>query len=289
MDIKKIVLWLVVIMVVSLSVAAVIAVVSGYTPGSLTQNSNQDRFTTTVDEERVFPQEGINEIQVRTVSPDINIITVDDREIKAHLHGKAVSGISGPVVELTAKSQGGKLVIEVKHRPNTSLFGSSNVVLDIYVPESFNEEMRLDTVSGDMAASNLGLSRLAAKSVSGEIDFFSINTTGASVETTSGNIRLDGFSGDLEFNSVSGDLDVGYTAFDSDIRGKTVSGDVKIKLPANAAFNLDASTVSGDISCQFPVTVTGSISKRGLRGTVGRGDNSITIETVSGSAGIYNQ
>jgi lia operon protein LiaG len=289
MDIKKIVLWLVVIMVASLSIAAVVAVVSGYTPGNLMPESTAGRFATPVEEERAFPAGDIKEIQVKAISSDINIIAVEGSEIKAHLYGKTVSGVTGPVVELIAETRGSKLAIEVKHRPNISLFGNSSVTLDVFVPGSYNEDMRLETVSGDIAADNLNLNRLAAKSVSGAIEISSVDTAETSVKTTSGRVRLDGFEGNLDFDSVSGGLDVQYNTFDSDIRGKTVSGSLEIILPADAAFTLEAKTVSGDINCGFPVTVTGSLSKRGLSGTVSSGDNSIALETVSGNARIYSQ
>ena len=289
MDTKKIILWIAVIIVAGLSMAAVAVVISGHTPGSPIPDNTVGRFTAAVDEERVFPADGINDIQVKTVSSDINIIAAEVPEIKAHLYGKTVSGVSGPVVELAAQTRGSILTVEAKHRPNTSLFGNTSVTLDIYVPDSYSEDIRLQTVSGDIAVSSPQFDRLNAKSISGDIETISLDTTETIIETTSGRVRLRDFTGKLDFESISGSLDAQYSTFSSDIRAKTVSGSIELELPDDAAFTLEASTVSGDIDCGFPVTVTGSLSKRGLTGTVGNGDNSIILETVSGNTRIFSR
>ncbi len=270
MDIKKTVLWMVVITVAGLSVAAVAVVISGHTPGSPIPENAPGRFTSAVDEERVFPADGITDIQVKTISSDINVLATEAPEIKAHLYGKTVSGVSGPVVELKAKTRGSVLAVEAKHMPNISLLGNTSVKLNIYVPGSYSGDIRLETVSGD-------------------IEITSPDTAETKIKTTSGRVRLRDFTGKLDFESISGSLDAQYSTFSSDIRAKTVSGSIELELPDDAAFTLEASTVSGDIDCGFPVTVTGSLSKRGLTGTVGNGDNSIIFETVSGNTRIFSR
>jgi DUF4097 and DUF4098 domain-containing protein YvlB len=61
------------------------------------------------------------------------------------------------------------------------------------------------------------------------------------------------------------------------------SGTIRIDLPENAAFNIDASTSSGSIDVDHPVTVQGRISKRWLKGSVRGGGPRVTVETGSGS------
>lgn len=288
MSIKKIVLWLVVIMVASLTIAAVAAVVSGYTPGSPVPKLSTGRYTTEVDDKKEFPADGIGEIRINTISPDINVIAVEEGQVRAHLHGETVSGISGQLVRLEAELRGSTLVIEAKHKPNVSI-NRSSVILDVYVPSGFNGDMQLETTSGGMDIRGFDLNRLTAKSVSGGIEVASVATTSSSVGSTSGRIRLIDFSGDLDFSLVSGSIDAGFNTSGTVIRGKTVSGDVSLSLPSDASFELEADTVSGKIDCDFPVTVMGSQPRRGLRGTVGSGGGSVDIQTVSGSIGIHRK
>jgi DUF4097 and DUF4098 domain-containing protein YvlB len=61
------------------------------------------------------------------------------------------------------------------------------------------------------------------------------------------------------------------------------SGGITVELPPDASFELDASTNSGGIDSERPLTVTGRMSRRTLRGTVGTGGPRLEVETSSGS------
>jgi lia operon protein LiaG len=288
MGVKKTVLWLLVILAAGLTVAAVAMVLTGNSPGNPVPKLSAGRFTYTINDENVFLADGIGEIRIKTVSPDINVIPVEEGQIKAHLHGETVSGVSGQPVRLEAELRGNALVIEAKHKPNISI-NRSSVTLDVYVPSDFGGDMQLETISGRIDISGFNLNMLTAKSISGAIEVSSMATTSISVGSTSGRVRLADFSGNLDFNLVSGSLDAGFNASGSDIRGKTVSGGVSLNLPSDASFELEADTVSGRIDCDFPITVTGSQPRRGLRGTVGSGGSSVDIKTVSGGINIHRQ
>ena len=68
-----------------------------------------------------------------------------------------------------------------------------------------------------------------------------------------------------------------------DWRLEASSGGITVELPPEAAFELDASTGSGSIDSERPVSVTGRISRKSLRGAVGTGGPRLEIETSSGS------
>lgn len=288
MDIKKTVLWLLVILAAGLTVAAVTAVITGFTPGNPIPKLNAVGFTGTVDQEKVFPANDIGKVRVKTVSPDINIIASEGKQVRAHLHGETVSTVSGQPVKLEAQLKGDTLMIEAKPRPNVSI-NRNTVAVDVYVPSGFGGDINLETTSGTIKLSDFSLNRLYAKSISGDIGVLSVDTAATSVKTTSGDIQVSGFSGDLDFYSISGSLDAAFSEFSSDVTGKTVSGSLTLRLPDGAAFELDSDTVSGRIDCDFPVTVTGTQPKRGLKGTVGNGSSSIDIQTVSGNISIQRR
>ena len=90
------------------------------------------------------------------------------------------------------------------------------------------------------------------------------------------------FSGNLKADSVSGDINVRYRIFENNVDIKTISGKVKIDLPQNAEFYLKTNTVSGEVVAKFPITIISFNKMNQLEGTVGMGDNSIIIDTVSG-------
>ena len=63
-------------------------------------------------------------------------------------------------------------------------------------------------------------------------------------------------------------------------------GSVTISLPANFGAQLELSTVNGHVSTDFPITVSGSLSSRRIRGTVGDGKTRLRASTVNGSVNL---
>ena len=61
------------------------------------------------------------------------------------------------------------------------------------------------------------------------------------------------------------------------------SGGITVELPPEASFELDARTGSGSIDTERPLTVTGRVSRKSLRGSVGSGGPRLEVETSSGS------
>ena len=66
----------------------------------------------------------------------------------------------------------------------------------------------------------------------------------------------------------------------------TTSGEIAIKLPADAGFILGVKSQSGEINCAFPVTVTGNKNDNHLNGTVGNGSCNVSLSSTSGSINI---
>lgn len=126
------------------------------------------------------------------------------------------------------------------------------------------------TVQGDVRAEGLR-SRVRASTVSGEID----------VQT----------SDVAEASSVSGDVHavMGRLPGSGSLRFSSVSGDVRLGLPADAGAELRANTLSGEIDSDFPLTLGGrdraqSYARVGqkMSATIGRGGVGLDISTVSG-------
>jgi len=103
--------------------------------------------------------------------------------------------------------------------------------------------------------------------------------------TGSGNIELAGIAGALKADAGSGSIKVDGRQ-EGDWRIDTGSGSVTVRLPADAAFRLDAESRSGGINIDHPLTVEGKISKRHIRGEVRGGGPRLAIDTGSGSIRI---
>jgi hypothetical protein len=64
------------------------------------------------------------------------------------------------------------------------------------------------------------------------------------------------------------------------------SGGVTLRLPPDAAFDLDARTSSGGINSAHPITMSGSIDRNHLQGKVRGGGAPVEVRSSSGGIRI---
>lgn len=315
-DVKKVTLWLLIIMVGCFVIAGSILVIRGTQGTFYGMNAGGSQ---SVDTEKTFSVSGIKDIRINTVSEDVNIIPVDSGDIKAHFYG-SVSG-SRIVPDMIAQQNNDTLEIRIDHKTVIGInFGSFNLKLDVYVPKAYTNSLNVETtsgsidikdfnldifrshsVSGDMTASgvmarttdisttsgkvelvNLNTDILKSHSVSGDLIASGVITKNANIGTTSGRIDVNGFGGDLNYESVSGDISVQYTDFMNNINMHTTSGRMRLTLPEKSQFTVSFSTTSGHFESAIPMTTNGSNSKRSFQGSVGNSSNKITASSVSG-------
>ena len=104
------------------------------------------------------------------------------------------------------------------------------------------------------------------------------------VETVNGSITARSTGGPVRAETVNGSIRATMGALGrDDLRYETVNGSITVELPADADAGLELETVNGSVSTEFPVTVQGRISRKQLRGTVGKGGRLVKAETVNGS------
>jgi DUF4097 and DUF4098 domain-containing protein YvlB len=86
-------------------------------------------------------------------------------------------------------------------------------------------------------------------------------------------------------NTVNGSVNVtmGRADWPNGASFKTVNGGITLTLPGAFDAELDATTLNGSITADFPITVTGTVSPRRLRGRIGNGGRELTLSTVNGS------
>jgi len=280
-NIQKTVIWLVVIAAVSLTIAT-IAFFS--TENYMVNFRDRNNFEgNSIDEVKTFGIDQLKEIYIHSVSSDVSVFSTDEEDIKIHFYGRSALKSEKALPKLITNLEGSKLKIEIKY-PKAVFYIrlNANVVLDVYIPQDYRENIIIDTVSADVDISNLDINNFQCKTVSGDLRIESLGSDSLTLKTTSGNINMLDILGNLKVDSVSGDINVGYRVFDNNVDIKTISGKVKIDLPQNAEFYLKTNTVSGEVVTKFPITIISFNKMNQLEGTVGTGDNSIIIDTVSG-------
>lgn len=125
----------------------------------------------------------------------------------------------------------------------------------------------------------MSLNKLSYYAVSGSFWGRRIQAKKFKFRTVSGNVMIKGFSGEMTGNTVSGLLDLEYNNFTDNLEFSTISGDIKLTLPAEAKFSVNFKSVSGMINSEFPV-------KQELYGET---EHLIEVETVSGNIFIFKK
>ena len=172
--------------------------------------------------------------------------------------------------------------------------GSGSItVRDIAAPVEVSAgsgRLTLDNIGGPVKA-KAGSGRIRAEQVAGEFwgktgsgSIYLLQTApgDVTVSTGSGSTELVGVDGALTASTGSGTIKVdGHQQ--GDWRLSTGSGSITVRLPDDAAFELDAESRSGGITVDHPLMVQGKISKRHIRGEVRGGGPLLEVDTGSGS------
>jgi hypothetical protein len=144
--------------------------------------------------------------------------------------------------------------------------------------------------------------RASVKSVSGGITLDGV-TGDVDANTVSGAMEAQGINGKLNFNTVSGDLTLadgwmerldvngvsGDVTADLDLdplggmQVTTVSGEVMLRLPAEADARVNLHSVSGDVRSEFAELRRSSApASRSVSGNLGAGSGQVSVTTMSG-------
>jgi hypothetical protein len=224
-------------------------------------------------------------------------------------------------VEIEVREEGKTVLIETKY-PKPSI-KNLNVTVDYHLLIPDQAEIKTKSVSGDVILQQIGGmvevdvvsgdievtkadKGADCKSVSGDLELQSI-TGDAFLKTVSGDITMEKLIGSIEAESVSGDIELsdvsgarvvkgnalsGTITYQGDINPegryelKSHSGEIEMILPADAAFDLEASTFSGDIESDFEIVVTGKFNKKKVQGTVNGGGAAVKLNTFSGDVDL---
>jgi DUF4097 and DUF4098 domain-containing protein YvlB len=227
---------------------------------------------------------------------DIRIGHIDDPELR---HNISISyEVVVPVeTDLRMQSGSGDQRVEGIRGPLEVSSGSGGLKIS-----SISDRVHAETGSGDIDINRVK-GNVHAKTGSGSIDAsdiagaFEANSGSGRItlqQTAPGSVRVDTGSGGMELHGVEGSLEAKAGSGTIQAEGSptgawtvhTGSGEVNLKLPSNAAFDLDAHTSSGSISIDQPHTVQGSIGRKEVRGRVGGGGVPVEVETGSGDIQI---
>jgi hypothetical protein len=211
-----------------------------------------------------------------SISYEVVVPAETDLRVQSGSGDQRVDGIRGPL-EVSAGSGGLKI----------------SAIGDRVQAETGSGDIDINRVKGNVHAKT-GSGSIDASDIAGA---FEADTGSGRItlrQTAPGSVRVDTGSGGMELHGVQGSLEAKAGSGDIQAEGSptgawnvhTGSGGVQLKLPSDAAFDLDAHTSSGSISVDHPLTVQGSIGRKEVRGRVGRGGVPVEVETGSGDIQI---
>ncbi len=215
---------------------------------------------------------------MRNISVSYEITLPEDSTARSQTGSGSinVTGIRGPL-ELSTGS--GNISAEDVNAEVTASTGSGSIGL-----RNVRAAVRTNTGSGNITGSGIS-GGVNASTGSGSIRFEQNSAGDIEARTGSGNIEISGVKGSLRARTGSGSIEArGEQTGDWHLHSG--SGSVTVRLPANAAFELDARTSSGSIHTEHSVTVQGTIGRHEVRGKVGGGGPMLEVSTSSGSIRI---
>jgi hypothetical protein len=140
-------------------------------------------------------------------------------------------------------------------------------------------------VAGPVTASTGSGSIVVTGAGSGSVHVAQSGKGDVNVSSSSGEVEVTGVDGAARVSASSGSVVVeGRPSAAWDIHSS--SGGVTVRIPSDAAFDLDARVSSGRIETTHAITMSGTIDKQRLQGKVQGGGPLVNIRTSSGGIRI---
>ena len=238
----------------------------------------------------------VTAVRVRLIAGSVAVLATDGTP------SLDVESVKGDPLQVTYEDG----VLTISH-PNLTWDGllkwlrpqRHSAVLTVRVPRKCSTQ--LGVVSATAILSGIS-AKSSVKSVSGEITLDGLSGD-VDANTVSGALEAQGINGKLNFNTVAGDLTVadgwlerldansvsGDVTADVDldplggIHITTVSGEVTIRLPAEADASVNLHSMSGDARSEFDQLRRSSMpASHSVSGSLGAGSGHVSVTTMSG-------
>jgi hypothetical protein len=179
-----------------------------------------------------------------------------------------------------------------KRRENVGLWdflGRKVAAMDIhyYLQVPRTTAVRLETTNGEIQVQGVTRS-VEATTTNGDVRV-SGGSGSIEVETTNGEVVLLGISGDVTGSTTNGSVraEVRSLGEKGNVALETTNGNVTVFLPPTVRATLSAETTNGKVSSSFPLTVSGAVSSKAIQGTIGGGRGAaLSFSTTNGNIEI---
>jgi hypothetical protein len=227
----------------------------------------------------VLPTDGPARVEVSEIEHDPLIVTVEDGVLTIRHESLTWDGVMRWL-----RQERRRAVISVA--VPASCAAKIGVVSASAVIAGLDAPVHVRCVSGDVTLDGV-TGKVDVESVSGDVEGRALRGRVAIASVSGGVTLVDGHADRIKAKSVSGDVALDLIPNAPDVDITTVSGDVLVRLPHDAAMRVDVASTSGDLSCAFDgATVERKPGSRKMHGSLGDGSGALHGRTVSGRVAL---
>jgi hypothetical protein len=254
--------------------------------------------------EQVFNVKSPARLRLSNVSGSVDIQAGDDNKISVLATKQPGTGDVNRTAIECLQAEDGSVAIATRYGENSWswLLGSNICAIDyvVKVPQQcsltvngvsntlnisgITGDIDLKMVSGDITLHDLE-GKLNLDSVSGDLLAENLSGSG-SIKTVSGDINLKNADlTSLGINTVSGDVFLQTALLTGPYKFNSVSGDVRLLVPAASQCDIEIHSASGDLSTNIPVSMS-SHNHGSQTARMGQGGTQVIMNSVSGDLSV---
>ncbi len=211
-------------------------------------------------------------VSVTNMNGNIDVIAWDKAEVSIEAEKSARDEDALKRIEIIVEANADHIAIKTKHHKaeNSSWFsrnGDSGAVrYTIRVPAQL-ARLKIEAMNSNLTTEN----------VHGNVK----------LETMNGRIRATGLTGDAELDTMNGRISASFDRLTGTqkVNVDTMNGQCELLVPPDASARVAASSMNGRVSSELPMTIEKS-SRRSLRGSLGHGEASVSMDSMNGSLSI---
>jgi hypothetical protein len=242
-----------------LAVCAVAAALSSV--GCMGMDVGGGAFRESVDVSR--PLDAAGELSIENTNGTVRVASWDEPRVRIEAEKAAGTRRALDAIEVRVEGEGDRVSVESRHPRGPWFSGRGKVDYTITMPRG--ARLRVKNVNG----------RVEIRRVDGAVDASTVN----------GSLEADDLGGPVEARTVNGSVEVGVArvAASSTSSLRTTNGSVRLRLPSDAAAEIDASTVNGSAHCDFDLQDGARVTRRRVEGRIGSGGARFELGAVNGS------
>lgn len=232
-----------------------------------------------IDEEQFEDINDINNISISSSFVNIKVKSQDRDDIRIHYHGNLTSNV---LPKLKVEKGSNNINIKLETPNGSRVTTQSNVVLEVFVPNSYKGNFNGSSSSGKIDMKGLVGKVFTISASSGKLDLEGVKGELINISTSSGKVELEDSIGKINISTSSGGVELDNKKNNNDIKVSTSSGSIEIELNEDANYSIKGSSASGMYTPDANMDIIEN-EKGQFKATIGTGENSIDISTSSGS------